>query len=195
MIATGVQWILAIQALGTWLEIPMRFFTNLGSENFIFLVLPLIYWSIDARLGLQVALLLIASNNLKPVLKMLFAGPRPYWVSPQVKAFVSEGSFGIPSGHAQDAVALWGIIAFNIRKGWAWAVALILAFLIGFSRLYLGAHFIHDVIAGWLIGGLLLWLFTKFWEPVKVWLMQKPLGLQIWLAFGLSIFFLTLSAL
>jgi membrane-associated phospholipid phosphatase len=195
LIALGIHWIVAIQSLGAWLEVPMKFFSNLGSENFIFLALPLIYWSIDAKLGLQVALILITSNNLKPIFKMLFAGPRPYWVSPQVKAFVSEGSFGIPSGHAQDSVALWGIIAFNLRKRWAWMAAVLLAFFIGFSRLYLGAHFVHDVIAGWLIGGLLLWLFTKFWNPITDWLKQKPMGLQIWLAFGLSIFFLTVSAL
>ncbi len=195
LITLGVHWIIAIQTLGAWLEIPMRFFTNLGSENFLFLVLPLIYWSIDARLGLQVALILIASNNLKPILKMAFAGPRPYWVSSQVKAFVAESSFGIPSGHAQDAMSWWGILAVNLRKRWAWVVALLLIFFIGFSRLYLGAHFVHDVIAGWLVGGVLLWLFARFWNPVQGWLKQKSMRAQIGIAFAASMIFILLSAL
>ena len=62
------------------------------------------------------AIILVLSNNLQLVLKLLFADPRPYWVSSQVKAFVAEGMFGIPSGHAQNTVALGGIIASRVRK-------------------------------------------------------------------------------
>ena len=50
LIQNGIDWILAIQSLGSWLEYPMKFLTSLGSENFFFLVLPLIYWSVDSRL-------------------------------------------------------------------------------------------------------------------------------------------------
>src|SRR5258706_9670905 len=100
LVASGINWIIAIQSLGSWLEMPMKFFSFLGSENFLLLILPLVYSSNDSRLGLQIAMILAASNNLKPILKMFFAGPRPYWVSAKVKAFVYEGSFGILSGHA-----------------------------------------------------------------------------------------------
>jgi membrane-associated phospholipid phosphatase len=68
--------------------------------------LSLIYWSIDAGLGLKVAIILVLSNNLQLIFKLLFANPRPYWISAQVKAFVAEGTFGIPSGHAQTALIL-----------------------------------------------------------------------------------------
>lgn len=195
LVQLGVNWIVAIQLLGGWLEAPMKFFSFLGSENFFFLTLPLIYWSIDAGLGLRVAVILIASNSLKPVFKMFFAGPRPYWVSPQVKAFVAEGSFGVPSGHAQDAVALWGMMASGARRRWAWIAAFTLAFLIGFSRLYLGVHFVHDVLAGWLIGGLLLWAFLRFWDPAAAWLQTKSFGQQVLIAFLLSLLVIALGAL
>jgi hypothetical protein len=55
LIQTGVTWIIAIQSLGDWLEGPMKFFSFLGLEDFFFLILPLIYWSVDSRLGLQSA--------------------------------------------------------------------------------------------------------------------------------------------
>ena len=195
LISNGINWIVAIQSLGTWLEVPMKFFTFLGTENFFLLILPLIYWCIDANLGIRVGFVLITSKYLNAVFKLLFSGPRPYWVSDKVIPLSSESSFGIPSGHAQNAVGVWGIIATDMRKRWAWVVAMALMFFIGFSRLYLGVHFLHDVIIGWLIGGILLWAFVKFWDPVKAWLKQQSLGSQALIAFIVSVIFIAVGAI
>lgn len=195
IIANGMDWVIAIQSLGAWLELPMRFLSFLGSENFFFLVLPLIYWSIDAKLGLQVGLILAASNCLKPMLKIAFAGPRPYWVSEQVRVFAAEGSFGVPSGHAQDAAALWGVMAYGTRKQWAWMAAIALVFLIGFSRVYLGVHFVYDVIAGWLVGALILWIFTRLWDSAAAWIQTRSMGQQIFMAFAISMLVIVVGAL
>jgi len=81
LIPLGVNWIIAIQSLGAWLEAPMKFFSFLGTENFFFLVLPLIYWCIDANLGIRVGFILITSSYVNNIFKLMFAGPRPYWVS------------------------------------------------------------------------------------------------------------------
>lgn len=176
---TGLDWIVAIQSFGGWLEAPMRFFTFRGSQEIFFLVLPLIYWSVDAGPGFRVAIILALSNNLQLVLKLLFADPHPYWVSAQVKAFVAEGTFGIPSGPAQNTIVLAGIIASRLGRRWAWTASFALTFLVGFSRLYLGVHFVHDVLAGWLIGGLLLYLVIQFWDPAVAWLGGKSPGQQL----------------
>ena len=108
LIQSGIDWIIAIQSLGSWLELPMEIFTFLGNENFFFLVLPLIYWSIDAGAGLKVAFILATSNYLNAIVKVLFVAPRPYWVSSQVEPLSLEHTFGIPSGHAQNSAAIWG---------------------------------------------------------------------------------------
>jgi membrane-associated phospholipid phosphatase len=187
IIETGIEWIIAIQSLGGWLELPMKFFTFLGNEAFYFLVLPFLYWGVDTSLGLKIALFLGASNYLNSILKLLFAAPRPYWVSAQVKPLAHETSFGIPSGHAQNAAALWGLIASWLNKPWAWMLAFLLAVLIGFSRLYLGVHFVHDVVLGWLLGYMLLLAFLKFWDPVARWLKGRTLLQQIMIPFVVSL--------
>ena len=191
--ANGINWVLAVQSLGAWLEMPMRFFSFLGDENFFFMVLPLLYWSVDARLGMRVALILITSNFLNPFFKLVFASPRPYWISTQVVPLSAETSFGIPSGHAQNSIALWGIIADGMRKRWAWVAALTIAFAVGVSRLYLGLHFLEDVLAGWLIGGLLLIAFLTLWNPVGTWLANKTLAQQIMIAFVVSLIMIGLG--
>lgn len=191
----GVDWILAIQSLGAWLEPLMEFFTFLGHEDFFFVVLPLVYWSIDAGLGLRIAFILSTSNYLNAIVKVLFAAPRPYWVSAEVEPYSMESSFGIPSGHAQNAVAIWGIMAAWLKRPWAWVAALTLAFLIGLSRLYLGVHFPHDILVGWLLGLFLLFMFLRYWAPVAVWLQQKTLGQQVALAFAISLLMVAVGVL
>jgi membrane-associated phospholipid phosphatase len=183
----GLDWIIAIQALGSWLELPMEFFTFLGSENFFFLVLPLIYWSIDPGLGLRVAFILATSNYVNAIVKVLFTAPRPYWVSSQVEPLSVENTFGVPSGHAQNSLAIWGTIAAGLNRRWGWIAAFLLAFLVGFSRLYLGMHFVHDVLLGWLIGLILLLSFLRLWNPVSAWLKQKTFGQQVIIAFFISL--------
>lgn len=164
-----LAWVIAFQALGDWLVSPMRFFSYLGTEEFFLLVMPVLYWSIDASLGIRVGVIMLLSTGLNFILKLPFTGPRPYWLSADVNPLWAESSFGLPSGHAQHAVAVWGSIAAYLRHRWAWATALFLMLMIGLSRVYLGAHFIQDVFAGWLIGALLLWLFLRWSHPVARW--------------------------
>jgi hypothetical protein len=121
--------------------------------------MPFLYWCWDARLGFRVGLILVLTQGLNIALKIAIHSPRPYWVSPEVKALASELSFGMPSGHAQGAVSVWGMTATRIRYPWAYALAFGLSLLIGISRVTLGVHFPGDVIGGWAAGCLLLGAF------------------------------------
>ena len=155
------------QQLGEGLFTPMRFLSFLGDEEFYLVVMPAIYWCYDSRIGLKVGLLLMLSNAINAFFKFLFHAPRPFWVSDQVTPMVTETSFGVPSGHAQNAVSVWGFFATVTKKTWLRVLFVCLILLIGISRLYLGAHFILDVLAGWLIGGLLLWLFIQYYDRIQ----------------------------
>ncbi len=194
-IERGLAFIIALQgAVGDWFIVPMRFFSYLGNEEFFLLVLPLIYWSIDSALGLRVGFILVTSNLINHIGKLIFAGPRPYWVSSHVRAlWLTETSFGIPSGHAQNAVSIWGMFAAYAKRAWGWAVSLTVIFLIGFSRIYLGVHFPHDVLFGWLLGAVILWAFVRFWEPVGALVGKKTLSGQILIAFAVSLLFIVLG--
>ncbi len=179
----GIQFIVGLQAQGEWLKIPMQIFSFLGTEEFYMILLPLLYWCLDSGLGLRVAVILMTSGLVNSGFKMLFHQPRPYWVSSEVTRFAEETSFGVPSGHAQNATAIWGMMAAYLRRNWVWGVAVGLMFLIGISRLYLAVHFPHDVLLGWLIGLVLLWLVLRFWEPVSGWAGRQTLPRQALFAF------------
>ena len=93
---------------------------------------------------------------LNGMLKFAFHRPRPTWDDP----ILMIGSFGFPSGHAMAATLLYGFLAaFGVRKvqAWRWRVLVVLSagmlvVLIGFSRLYLGVHYLSDVLAGMAAG-------------------------------------------
>lgn len=187
LLNSGLSWNIFLQGLGAWLVLPMKFFTFLGSEDFFMLVLPVLYWCIDAALGLRVGVILLVGSNLNDAFKLALHSPRPYWVSSQVKGMASEASFGVPSGHSLSAVNVWGMIAAHLRKTWGWVVAVIIIFLIGLSRMVLGVHFPLDVFTGWLLGALILWLVLKCWGPVGRWMGKFNLAGQVLVIFAATL--------
>lgn len=176
-----------LQSWGGWLVAPMQALSFLGDETFYLLVMPALYWCLSPALGLRAGLLLMLSNGLNTALKLSFALPRPPWYGSLVQGWVSESSFGLPSGHAQNAAALWGLLASQARRA-PWQAGLVaLIGLIGISRLFLGVHFITDVLAGWLVGGALLWAMLRFEAPVMRAVLARPLPWQVMLVFAASL--------
>jgi membrane-associated phospholipid phosphatase len=172
------------QSLGAWLTPVMKFFSFLGTEQFFLVIIPLLFWCVDSRLGLRIAVMLILTNTVKPALKMAFHWPRPYWVDPGIKALAPESSFGMPSGHAQDAASLWGLLAVTLRRRWVTAAAIFVILMIGLSRIYLGVHFAHDVLGGWAVGIILVALFTALERPVSAWFARMNFGGKSLVALG-----------
>ncbi len=192
-LAWGTPLILWMQRLSPGLDGPMKLLSFLGTEEFYLLVMPALLWCYDAALGLRVGLILLTSNGVNAALKLTFGWPRPYWVSGQVRPLSAETSFGMPSGHAQNATAVWVGLAAWLRRRWAYVLFGLLALLIGLSRPYLGVHFPTDVLAGWLVGGLLLWAFLRLEEPFRRRLETLQPGGQVLVAFAASLALLALS--
>ena len=105
-------------------------------------------------------MLLFISAVINSFLKDFFQDPRP-----PADFMLDEGtgtSYGWPSGHAQIAVTLWGLLAYELKNKFISLAAITFILLVAFSRMYLGVHDLGDVIAGLLIGGfiLLLWHYA-----------------------------------
>jgi hypothetical protein len=181
-----IEIVVFLQSLGGWLAAPMRLASLLGEEEFFLLLMPALYWCINAVLGVQIGFILLLSANINYILKLVFHGPRPYWYSSRVLPLSTESTFGMPSGHAQNAAAVWGLLAVALRRGWAWTITLALILTIGLSRIYLGVHFPSDVLVGWLIGAALVWAYTRWGTPTTSRMLGWDLRWQLGAALAIS---------
>jgi membrane-associated phospholipid phosphatase len=98
----------------------------------------------------------LGAQVLSSAMKLGFRRERPFFPDP----LATESSFSFPSGHALISLAVYGSIALVLarrlpRRGdrmLLYAAAGLLILAIGFSRLYLGVHFLSDVLAGFAAG-------------------------------------------
>ena len=184
-----------LQSLGDWLTPVMKFFSFLGEEQFYLLVMPVILWVIDYGLGFRVGVMLLLTSGINELFKISFQMPRPFWLDPDVaKASSLPGGFGLPSGHSQTPLSVFGLLATAIKRGWVTLVFILLIFLIGLSRIYLGVHFYIDVLSGWLLGGLVLIGFLAFEGRVKNWFASKSIAAKILVVFTYSIIMILAAA-
>jgi membrane-associated phospholipid phosphatase len=183
LVPWGTEVIVYAQSLSNeWLDSVFGFLTTLGYEEFYLVVLPFVYWCLNKRIGTGLAFISLFSAWLNSAVKYIFTIPRPD--DPRIipKAPRPETSPSFPSGHAQNAVVNWGYLATHFRSWIFRAIAFILVVGIGLSRIVLGVHYPQDVIAGWLMGLLLLALYVWLEKPVGHWLAAQPLALQLALA-------------
>lgn len=178
----GIDFIHAVQVVhGPALDAVFKAITFLGEEDFFMILLPLMLWCVDFAVGMRLGVVFLVSTYFNDGLKSLFAHPRPFELDPTVKLHDAEG-YGLPSGHSQSAVAVWGTIAAEFRERWMWIVAVLLMVLIGFSRIYLGVHFPTDVLGGWAVGVLFLAIYLAWGSRVEAWLTGSGMAVQIALA-------------
>ncbi len=143
----------------SWLLLPMAILTDLGSPAFYLGLVGVLAWWRDPRFAFRLGVLLAVAAAVNDAAKLLFHAPRPYWVSSAVLPIEIQNSFGLPSAHAELAVALWGLVALRLRRPLVTVALGLLAFLIGLSRVYRGVHFPLDVLGGFLLGFVVLAAF------------------------------------
>jgi len=80
---------------------------------------------------------------------------RPFWTDSAL-GLSEETSFGAPSGHAQSATVFLGTLAVRLKRWYVSMGAVVLVLLMALSRLFLGVHFLQDVVLGIIAGALIL---------------------------------------
>lgn len=145
------------------------FFTYMGSIKFL---LPLCFiislFLLIKRHYLEIFVLffiLFATRWINHIVKMVVKRERP-----ALHPLIEIGEYSFPSGHAMNAIAVYGFLLFLIVYGikvgrkyriWWFIITTMFIIFIALSRMYLGVHYLTDIMAG-LFGGLICLLCTIY---------------------------------
>jgi hypothetical protein len=134
----------------------------LGEEYFFVIVITLIYWCIDKKLGYRIGFACLPGSAVNGCIKNILMVPRPIG-EPGIRSLRIETATGysFPSGHTQSTATFWAAVMTNLRKGWTYTIGTIVIIAVGISRLYLGVHRPVDVLAGIILG--FVWVFISNW--------------------------------
>ena len=149
-----------------WMTPIWTAITSLANDGWFWIVLSIILLIPKKTRKAGIAALLALLINLfftNIALKNLVARTRPYDVIKGLEVLIDKlSSFSFPSGHtACSFAAAFAYYKCLPKKKWGIA-ALVLAGLIGFSRLYVGVHYPTDVLGGAAVGMLAAWIASKF---------------------------------
>ena len=147
-----------------------KLITKLCNATFLIILtaILLVFWK-DEKEKVFIPINLGAIALLNFILKMAIKRNRP------TDMLIKQGGYAFPSGHAMLSVAFYGFLCYLIYrqvKNKALRIVLLiimslLILLIGFSRIYLGVHYLSDVLAGYLLGLIYLIVFIEVKEKMK----------------------------
>jgi len=144
-----------------------RIYTFTGSVYFMIIisVLALIFMK-DKKRALALAICLTIVGLLNLFVKLAVARPRPDY------GLIEESGKSFPSGHAMISMGYYGFLIYLSQGMRRWAklsasiILPIAIILLGISRVYLGVHYMSDVIAGWSLGFVILVIFVLIYELI-----------------------------
>lgn len=161
-----------LHTIQEWIQNPvtdavMIFFTRLGDNGLLWILIMFFLLCRKKTRGYGILLgisLLISAVLGNLIIKPIFERLRPFFHLPEHELLIPPpGGYSFPSGHTLTAFASAPVIyAMHKKSGIA---AYIVAFLIGFSRMYLYVHYPTDVLAGILLGLLCGFLTVKIGKP------------------------------
>ena len=156
--------------------------TTLGQEIFVMAVICWLYWCVEKKLAYILGFSYFTSGLLVQALKISFRVPRPWDLDPSFKAVESAipaaTGYSFPSGHTQSITALMGTLALGARKKWQAVLCVLIIFLVGFSRMYLGVHTPLDVSVGFLLSVISV-LFCWYLFNKKQFIWDRPMTLSV----------------
>jgi undecaprenyl-diphosphatase len=154
---------LAINGMAGQLEAADHFFLQLGNRSTLYLpgACAIAFWIWNTRreallggpvLGAAVGLTDFVGGQLKWVFERV-RPCRALAEAVKIEPSGCGGLFSFPSNHAANTAAIAAFLQVLYPKsGWVtWPIVA----LIGFARVYIGAHYVTDVLGGWMLGGVL----------------------------------------
>lgn len=160
-----------IQSLRTGFgDVFFNFISFLGEEYVYIVILSIIYFAYDKKLGEFIGFTMFITGIFNAVIKGLVVAERPFQKYPDRITNLrpeTSGGYSFPSGHTQMFTSFSFAWGFATKSKKILVGAVILSILMAISRMYLGVHFLEDVSVGLLLGFVVAYGGYKFFERIK----------------------------
>ena len=157
--------------------------TRLGEETAFLVVALIVFWCVDKKKGYYIMAVGFLGTMANQMLKLACRIPRPWVLDPDFpileQAREAAAGYSFPSGHTQSAVGTFGCLAVTAEKKWWKILCIVIAVLVGFSRMYVGVHTPADVLVATVMACALIWLLKKPTLEGDLKQMKAVIGLMI----------------
>ena len=155
------------------LNFIFKFITFLGDSKFIILVSILLggyffFYKKNKFNGILVILNTVNTAILNQGIKYIVRRPRP------INLIIDEDGFSFPSGHSMMSMCFYALIIYfiwksNLKKDLKiilTALIILLIYIIGFTRIYFGAHYPSDILAGYMVTLTYMLIFIPMYNNI-----------------------------
>lgn len=143
-----------------------------SSETIIWAIIAIILAEImtDRNFDIQITLTILTTLILNRVIKDIVTRSRP-----SIHVLMHYSNYSFPSGHSSAATAVLGAFILLVwrvaKRQWVKILTtllfIILIFLVGFSRIYVGAHYPSDVLGGWCLGIIIITFYQTLFNKTQ----------------------------
>ncbi len=141
----------------------------LGDVQVVVFIGAVLLWMIGTRAAYSLVGTVLLAGTVNHILMRAFGVPRPY--APEITAHLAIGIPSFPSGHTVTATVTWGMLSMWGLIPRSLAGAIVAGVMV--SRLYLGVHYLADLLGGLVLGLIVLALYVPLSAPVLCWFSRR----------------------
>ena len=156
-----MEFLKMLESIRTPLGEAFFFFCTYGGEEIMLLgLICLFYWCLDKKLAYRMTFAYLPSALAVNIIKLTCRVERPWVRDPSFtaveRAKKSATGYSFPSGHTQNATALFGTLGYTRKKLWQRLLLFLIIPLVMLSRMYLGVHTPSDVLVSFAVSSIIV---------------------------------------
>ena len=163
-----VEW---FQSLSNgFLDVILKVFNEFGDELVFLIIATILWWLINKQFAYRFMMIFLVSVAVNDIFKNIIKRPRPYIHDSVISVTEPTYGYSFPSGHAQNSMTMALVLKerYGGVKKWVSPVLFTIVGLVMIARIYLGQHYLSDVLVGAMFAVGIYYAFIKLAPHITI---------------------------